>query len=88
MFSKYMFDMTNNLKFVTHSINGSAEFTTWEISIKFQAKADDPAHNLKAGQDAEMRGVSLLWWRKIKEGEKGGLMGWKVFRGHDYATPP
>ena len=83
-----MFDMTSDLTFVTHSINGTEEFTTWEITVRLVPKEDDPTHNLKAGQLVELRGVSLLWWRRCEEGEKGGLMGWKIFRGHDYATPP
>lgn len=83
-----MYDHTTDITISTESINGGPDFVAWEIIVRFKAKGDDPAHNLKDGDPVELKGVSLLWWRKCEEGEKGGVMGWKVFRGHDYAKPP
>lgn len=83
-----MYAQTTDLTVETRSVNGTPEFVAWEITVKLKARGDDPAHNLKDGDAVEMTGVSLVWWRKCRDGEEGGVEGWKVFRGHDYAKPP
>ncbi len=68
-----IFGSVNDMVFTTVSLNGNKDFTAWEWTSKGKIIKEIEGVPYKVGDEFEMMGCSLFWWKDGEE-EEGSIV--------------